>query len=140
MELRPPSAPDPGSRWRVAVVDDHSIIRAIFKSLVDDDPGLELIWSASCLAEARRMLASARPDLLIVDVSLPDGNGLDLAREALILQPHLRILVVSSHAGAANARLALKSGARGYVAKSSAPENISEAIDAIRTGGTYFKY
>lgn len=139
MTHRHPTSPHSKRRWRVAVVDDYSIIRAVFKSLVDDDPELSLIWSASCLAEARSHLARNVPDLLILDVSLPDGNGIDLAREILASLPHLKVLIVSSHEGTAQAEAALACGAKGYVAKSSSPEDLVGAIDVIRKGGTYFR-
>ena len=139
MEHRHPTSPHPKKRWRVAVVDDYSIIRAVYKSLVDDDPELSLIWSASCLAEARNHLARHVPDLLILDVSLPDGNGIDFAREVLGGLPELRVLIVSSHEGIAQAEAALASGAKGYVAKSSSPEDLVAAIDVIRKGGTCFR-
>ncbi len=74
-----------------------------------------------------------------MDVSLPDGNGIDLAREVLAGLPQLKVLIVSSHEGTVQAEAALACGAKGYVAKSSSPEDLVAAIDVIRKGGTYFR-
>lgn len=127
------------TRCRVAVVDDHAIIRSIFKTVIEDDPALDLIWSAATLAEARSNLARTCPDLLILDIHLPDGSGYSLAHEIAQRLPEVRVLIVSSHRDKAAVLRARECGARGYVPKSSSPEQIFEAIDVVRRGDTYFR-
>lgn len=139
MDPRHPTASNLTPMWRVAVVDDHSFIRAIFATIVEDDPDMELIWTASCLAEARANLHRNVPDLLILDITLPDGTGFELAREILEFLPELRVLIVSSHATKAHAKRAQDCGAKGYLTKSCSPDEIIEAIDVVRGGGTYFR-
>ena len=139
MDDSPTPPPPPGKAWRIAVVDDYAIIRAVFKSLVEDDPALEFLWSASSLTEARSNLHRSIPDLLIVDITLPDGEGYELITETLARLPDLRVLVVSSREGEEHARRALDCGARGYLPKSSSPDDIVNAISRIQQGGTCFK-
>ena len=139
MDDSPPSPSPPGRAWRIAVVDDYSIIRCVFKSLVEDDPGLQFTWSAATLAEARSKLARTVPDLMIVDISLPDGEGYELICETLDSLPDLQILVVSAFESPAHARRARECGAKGYLTKNSSPGDILEAISTIQKGGTCFK-
>jgi len=120
-------------------VDDYSIIRCVFKTLVEDDPGLEFTWSAATLAEARSNLGRIVPDLMIVDISLPDGEGYELISETLGWLPEMQILVVSAHESIASARRARDCGAKGYLTKNSSPGDILEAISTIQKGGTCFK-
>lgn len=121
------------------MVDDYSIIRAVFKSLVEDDPGLKFVWSASTLAEARTKLRHTVPDMLIVDISLPDGEGYELISEVLAVRPTMRVLVVSSHEEPEHAQRARACGAQGYMTKNSSPGDVLEAIWLIQRGGTCFK-
>jgi DNA-binding NarL/FixJ family response regulator len=139
MDASPPIPPPHGSAWRIAIVDDYSIMRAVFTSLMEDHRGLEVVWSASSLAEARLNLWRDIPDMLIVDVSLPDGEGYELIGEALAVQPVPRVLVISNHAGREYAQRALDCGAKGYLTKNSSPGDIIEAIALIQRGGTCFK-
>ena len=127
------------SPLRIAVVDDHSIIRAVFRSIAEDAPELDLAWSASNLTEARGCFAKDVPDFLIVDVSMPDGNGYDLTTEFLKQAPELPVLIVSSHEEKSYAQHALKCGAKGYVVKNASPSEILEAIYAVQAGRYYFK-
>ncbi len=133
------SSPVASPTWRIAVVDDHSIIRAVFRTLVEDDPNLQFLWSASTLDEARGYLSETPPDMLIVDISLPDGEGYDLIPEAFSRRPDLRVLVVSSYEDVDHAWRALDCGAHGYLTKNSSPGDILEAISSIQKGGTSFK-
>lgn len=125
---------------RIAVVDDHSIMRAVYRSLVDDSPELNMIWSASKIEEARMHIDRQEiPDVIIMDVTLPDGTGYELVREILGKHPHIPILMVSAHDEKSYAQHALECGARGYLVKDSSPSELMDALETVLSGETYFK-
>ncbi|MDZ4286825.1 MAG: response regulator transcription factor [Prosthecobacter sp.] len=125
---------------RVAVVDDHSIMRAVYRTLVEDAPDLDLAWSASTAKEARMHLERDDvPDVVIMDLTLPDGSGYELTREFLQRYPGLPVLVVSAHHDRSYAQEAFECGARGYLVKDSSPHELLHALEAVRSGESYFK-
>lgn len=123
---------------RLAVVDDHSIIRGVFATLAEDASELSMIWSASCLAEARRQVQRTVPDLLVMDVNLPDGNGFEFVKELRKDLPDLSVLMISASHDAGYARQARECGAKGYLVKYSSVERLVEAMSAIQHGGSWF--
>lgn len=131
--LNPPTA-----RLRLAVVDDHAIIRGVFVTLVEDAPDMIMAWTASSLAEAADKLRWDTPDFLVVDVGLPDGNGFDFTTETLSHVPHLPILIVSAKEDHSFPRRAAACGARGFIAKESSLEQLVEAVNIIQQGGKWF--
>jgi DNA-binding NarL/FixJ family response regulator len=128
----PPEEPSQEPPVRVAVVDDHSIMRAVFSAIVEDAPDLDLAWSAANLAEARPFLDSEEPGLLILDVSLPDGNGFEFTREVLARHPGLRILIVSAEEDETFKQRARACGARGFLSKNVSPDEVLRAVHTIR--------
>lgn len=125
---------------RIAVVDDHSIMRAVYRSLIDDSPELEMAWSASTIDEARLHIERDDvPDVIIMDVTLPDGTGYDLVREVLKKHPKLPVLMVSAHEEKSYAQHAAECGARGYLVKDSSPTELMDALEAVIGGDSYFK-
>lgn len=116
---------------RVAVVDDHSIMRAVFSAIVEDAPDLDLAWSAANLAEARPFLASEEPGLLILDVSLPDGNGFEFTQEILLRHPNLPVLIVSAEEDETFKQRARACGARAFLSKDVSPEEVLKAVHMI---------
>ncbi|TLD68489.1 response regulator transcription factor [Phragmitibacter flavus] len=124
--------------FSLAVVDDHAIIRAIFKSIAEDAPDLRLTWTAPDLAAARQQLVKTRPHLLIVDVSLPDGDGFELTEQVLQTWPTTRVLMISMHDDIDYARRARDLGACGYVAKTTSPKNLLRVLQRICDGDEYF--
>lgn len=125
---------------RIAVVDDHSIMRAVYRSLIDDSPELEMAWSASTIEEARLHIERDDiPDVIIMDVTLPDGTGYELVHEILDEYPKVPILMVSAHEEKAYARQAAECGAKGYLVKDSSPTELMDALETVIGGETYFK-
>ena len=140
----PATAPTPSLpealnvRLRLAVVDDHAIIRGVFVTLVEDAPDMVMAWTASSLAEASDKLNWDIPDFLVVDVGLPDGSGFDFTAEILNRVPHLPVLIVSAKEDHSYPVRAAACGARGFIAKESSLEQLVEAVNTIQQGGNWF--
>ncbi len=140
--MSPPTFSETSSRSiiRIAVVDDHSIMRAVYRSLIDDSPELDMAWSAATLEEARLHIERDDiPDVIILDVTLPDGTGYELLREILHEFPNLPVLMVSAHEEQAYITQAAEAGARGYLVKDSSPAELMDALETVISGETYFK-
>ncbi len=121
----------------VFVVDDHPLVREWLMALIEQQPGLRVCGMAAMAAEAREGIANAQPDAVIVDISLPDGSGIDLIREIKTLLPKAAIISLSMHNERLYAERALRAGARGYIMKSENARNIVAAIRQVLAGGVY---
>ena len=126
----------PVDRHTVVVVDDHHLVRVAVHTLVGDEPDLEIIGEAGSLAEARAQLAAVTPDVLLLDVHLPDGDGLELCREAA--ERDIKVLVLTAYTGEELLIEAMRSGASGYILKQDRAEEILAAIRTVSTGGAHF--
>ncbi|MBN8421076.1 MAG: response regulator transcription factor [Verrucomicrobia bacterium] len=124
---------------RLAVVDDHAIIRGVFLTLVEDTPDLVMAWMASSLGDARSKLLRDVPDFLVMDVELPDGNGFDFILEVLAQFPRLPVLMVSAQEDRSYPNRAKASGAKGFIGKAASLERLVEAVNTIQQGGEWFK-
>lgn len=136
----PPSPPTPANqvRLRLAVVDDHAIIRGVFVTLVEDAPDMIMAWTASSLADARNKLRQDPPDFLVMDVTLPDGNGFDFLPEVVQMHPKLPVLMVSAQGDESYPAKAAARGAKGFIAKEASLEQLVEAVSTIQRGGDWF--
>ncbi len=122
-------------RVRVTVVDDHFLMREGIISMLKTQPEFEVIATAGDAVSGLAMILETKPDIAIVDITLPGRNGLELIKDVLAHQPRLPILVLSMHDEALYAERALKAGARGYLMKDSSPPMILEALRRILGGG-----
>jgi DNA-binding NarL/FixJ family response regulator len=134
--VRSPAAPD--TPLRLAVVDDHAIIRGVFVTLVEDAPDLIMAWTASTLSEARDKIRRSPPDFLVMDVTLPDGNGFNFTQEILSKLPQLPVLIVSANEDRSYPERAVACGARGFIPKEASLEQLVEAVCTIQQGGDWF--
>lgn len=128
----------PKTPHRILVVDDHSVVRRGITALLASEPDLKICAEAGSCAEARALLDSTCPDLLLVDVTLRDGNGLDLISEMRARWTGVRALVLTMHDETVFARRALGAGASGYVMKDQADECLVDAIRTVLAGGRFF--
>lgn len=124
-------------RIRVVLADDHPIVLAGIRSLLNADPGVELVGEATNGGEALPLIRSAAPDIAVVDVSMPGLNGLELTERVTGECPGTRVLVLTVHEDAAYVQPLLKAGARGYLLKRSAADDLLRAIHAVAAGGVY---
>ncbi|MGY5764790.1 response regulator transcription factor [Brachybacterium sp. DNPG3] len=117
------------------LVDDHEVVRRGIVTVIDASPKLSVIGEASSVAEANRRLPAIRPEVLVVDLQLPDGTGIDVMRKARELDPEQKMLVLTSFDDDAALRESRAAGAAGLMLKSARSREIVDAIVAIHEGG-----
>jgi DNA-binding NarL/FixJ family response regulator len=118
----------------VFLIDDHPVVRAGLKLLLEGDPQFEVCGEAGEVAAAQQQMGELRPDLVVLDLVLGGRDGTELIEDLLVLEPAARILVYSSQPEQPWARRALRAGARGYVAKTAGLEEVRLALVAIAGG------
>jgi DNA-binding NarL/FixJ family response regulator len=119
---------------RVLLVDDHAVVREGYRRLIEKHQGIEIVAEAEDAASGYEAFKKARPDIAVVDISMPGRGGIDLVRQIRQLDPAARILIFTMHASAAYAQQAFRAGAQGYVTKSSPPEVLVSAIRNVFVG------
>jgi DNA-binding NarL/FixJ family response regulator len=122
---------------RILMADDHPIVLAGLKALVQADPGLEMVGEARDGRTALKLAQALRPDVTVLDISMPEMNGTEVARALLAEQPEARVLILSVHEDRATLRQLLDMGVAGYLIKRSAADELLRAIHAVAAGGTY---
>jgi DNA-binding NarL/FixJ family response regulator len=125
------------ARARVLIVDDHPMVREGLAARLSIRPNLEVCGEAAEVDEALDLVDSLQPELIIVDLSLRSGHGLDLIKKVSVRQPATKMLVLSAHDESLFARRALRAGALGYVNKQEAQDTVIEAIDTVLRGERY---
>jgi DNA-binding NarL/FixJ family response regulator len=125
------------AKKRILVVDDHPIVRQGLSLLLNREPDLVVCGEAEEATGAMHVLASARPDVLIVDISLTGPDGLDLLKNIRITHPTLPVLILSMHEESIYAERALRAGANGYIMKQEATEKVLVAVRRILSGEIY---
>lgn len=122
---------------RIFLVDDHPLVRHGMRQLVEGEPELSVCGEADSIHQTMLQIDRPVPDLVIVDLSLPDGNGLELIKHLHARFPELAILVSSMHDESMFAERALKLGARGYISKSANGDEVINAVKQILKGKNY---
>ena len=122
---------------RILIVDDHPMMRNGLAQLIDNEPDLKAIAEADTARQAIEAATRQKFDLALLDLSLPDKNGLELIKDLRVLQPELPLLVVSMHDEMIYAERVLRAGARGYIMKEESPDQLITAILRVLEGGIY---
>jgi DNA-binding NarL/FixJ family response regulator len=122
---------------RILIVDDHPLVRSGFVQLISDEPDLEVCGEASDEAQALQLVAATTPDLVIIDLSLAGGSGINLIERIKAHYTEVCMLVVSMHDESLFAERVLTAGALGYLNKQEAPSNIIRAIRRVLEGRVY---
>jgi two-component system invasion response regulator UvrY len=125
------------SAIRVFVIDDHAVVRRGLRQILAEAPEATLAGEAGSGAEALTQLRRTRCDVVVLDISLPDCNGLELLRQIRSQHPRLAVLVLTMHAEEPYAVRALRAGAAGYLTKDGAAEELLAAIRKVAAGGRY---
>lgn len=129
--------PFPSPKARVMVVEDHPLVREGLVRLLNRQPDLSCCGQADSMASARATIGDLSPDLVLMDLTLKDGNGLELLDEVASRYPGLRVLVLSQHDEDTHAELVLRHGARGYVMKQEATQEVIAAARKVLGGGLH---
>lgn len=122
---------------RVLLADDHGVLRDGLRRLIETDPGIRVVAAANDGHEAVAKAAETRPEVVVMDISMPGLNGVEATRSIARTSPATRVLILSMHGSADVVRRAMAAGARGFVHKESAGEEILAAIRAIAGGARY---
>ena len=123
-----------GARRRVLIVDDHPIVRQGLKRMIETEPDMEVCGEAATEAQARRAIRELMPDIVIVDLALQEGDGLELVRDVHAHHPDVPMLVLSMHDETIYAERLLAEGASGYIMKQAAADQLLNALRAVLRG------
>src|SRR5262245_43332978 len=126
-----------GSPSRVFVADDHALFREGVKSLLAEEPDLVVAGEAGTAKETLQRIRTESWDVLLLDISLPDGSGIDLLRQIRPHKPNLPILILSMHPEEQFAVNLLRAGANGYITKDAVPQQVVQAIRTLLQGRKY---
>lgn len=119
---------------RVLLIDDHAVVREGYRRLIEKHQGIEVVAEAEDAPSGYEAYKKSRPDVVIIDISMPGRGGIDLVRQIHQLDASARILIFTMHATATYAHQAFRAGARGYVTKSSPPDLLVTAIRNVFVG------
>jgi len=122
---------------RVLIADDHAIVRTGLRTLIQAEPALELVGEAAGGYEAIELVAATSPDILLLDLSMPDMDGIAVTKKLKSEHPELRILILTIHEDEALVREAIRAGASGYILKRAAEDELVSAIEVLMRGDMY---
>jgi DNA-binding NarL/FixJ family response regulator len=122
---------------KVLLVDDHPVVRAGYRHLLQADPGIEVIAEADDSDSACAAFESLLPDVVVMDISLPGVSGIEAMKRMRAQRPEARVLIFSMHDEAIFVSRAMRSGAAAFLSKSSAPEQLIDAVRAVARGEPY---
>lgn len=122
------------NKIKVMLVDDHALVRRGFRVMLEDDDAIEVVGEASDGEEALQVVENTQPQVVVMDCALPKLDGMEAARQIKRRWPEIAVLMLSMHAEETWVRLALASGANGYVLKSAVDLNLADAIKQVAAG------
>jgi len=122
---------------RILLVDDHAVVRAGLRMLLSADPDLEIVGEAENGAQGVRMARDLAPDVVLMDISMPDMNGIEATKRIKVSCPSVAVLALTMHEDDQYFFEMLAAGASGYVPKRAAPNDLSAAIYAVKDGGVF---
>lgn len=122
---------------RILLADDHTLMRVGLKNLISNFEDCEVVGAASDGREAVRMARELAPDIVLLDITMPDLNGLDACQQILDKQPQIKVILLSMHADEDYVLRGITAGAKGYVLKNAAPEELEQAIRMVARGGSF---
>ncbi|SRR5258708_5927785 len=122
------------AKIRLLLADDHALVRASFKSFLNDFPDFEVVAEAGDGRQALKLVAEHKPDVALMDIAMPSLNGIEATRRISKEHPDTRVIILSMHSGEEYVMQALEAGASGYVLKGAAPLELELAITSVARG------
>lgn len=122
------------AKIRILLADDHTVVRSGFRMILSAQPDLEVVGEAATGRGAVESVATLRPDVIVMDVSMPELNGIEATRRIAELAPRTRVLALSMHKDAVYVREILRAGAKGYLLKDSGESDLLQAVRAVSRG------
>jgi DNA-binding NarL/FixJ family response regulator len=122
---------------RILLADDHQVVRQGFKMILSAQPDMEVVGEAANGREAVELAEQGKPDIVVMDVAMPELNGIEATRRLLGALPHARVIALSMHKDSVYVREVLRAGARGYLLKDSGAEDLVRAIRAVAGGESW---
>ena len=122
---------------RVLIADDHALVRAGIRALVERIDGVVVLGEAGKGSEALDLVRELSPDLILLDITMPDGNGFEVLDQVTKLYPEIRVIVLTVHEAGEYALRAVREGAAGYLPKSAASIELEQAIQTVIRGERY---
>ncbi len=124
-------------RIRILLADDHAVVRQGFKMILGAQPEMEIVGEAGNGREAVEAAGKLRPDVVVMDVAMPELNGVEATRRIVQSSPHTRVLALSMHKDAVYVREVLRAGARGYLLKDAPAGDLLSAVRSVASGEGY---
>ena len=124
---------------QVMLVDDHAVVRMGFRMLLEGSDDIKVVGEADSGEDAVRQFGEIKPDVIVMDISMPGIGGLEAIDRILAKNPNMRVLALSAHEDVMHARRVLKAGAVGYLTKRTAAEELMHAIRVVHQGKTYLE-
>jgi len=124
----------PWSQIRVLIVDDHPLMRVGVAAIINAQPDMTVVAQSGEARESVRMFEKARPDITLMDLRLPDMNGVEAIREIRAIDPEARVIVLTTYEGDEDIHQALEAGARGYMIKGMSHEALVQALRRVHAG------
>jgi len=127
----------PSASIRVVLVDDHALVRQGFRRILEDDPELTVVGEASNGTDAITLVKKTDPDVVVMDMAMPEMSGLHATMEIIKQRPGTKVLILSMYSDEQYVRNALDAGAKGYILKSAIENDLTRAVKAVAAGEQY---
>jgi DNA-binding NarL/FixJ family response regulator len=128
---------NPEKKIRVLLAEDHTLVRQGFRRILEDDPRITVAGEASTGLSAIQLSKELKPDVVVMDLSMPELGGLEASAEILKVFPETKILILSMYSNQAYVRKAFEIGAKGYILKNAIELDLTRAVIALAEGGAY---
>jgi DNA-binding NarL/FixJ family response regulator len=132
------AATNPDKQIRVLLAEDHTLVRQGFRRILEDDPRITVVGEARTGLQAIERCKELKPDVVVMDLSMPDLGGLEATAEILKAFPQIKILILSMYSNEAYVRKAFELGAKGYLLKNAIEVDLTRAVMALAEGEAYF--
>jgi DNA-binding NarL/FixJ family response regulator len=132
------TSPSKEKKIRVLLAEDHILVRQGFRRILEDDPGITVVGEARTGLEAIAQCKERSPDVVVMDLSMPELGGLEATAEILKADPQIKILILSMYSNEAYVRKAFELGAKGYILKNAIEVDLTRAVMALAEGQAYF--